>query len=48
MVIIPNIDGHIWNLEYIVPDLIHEYQTQGKLNIYLHGNGGVSLKIKDK
>ena len=39
MVIIPNIDGHIWNIEQVVVDMIYEYQQKGMLYINLNSEG---------
>jgi len=39
MITLPNIDGKIWELEYRVADILKEYQTTGRVDIDLTGEG---------
>jgi len=39
MINMPNIDQHIWNLQFLIADIIHEFQTQGKIVIDLNDEG---------
>jgi len=39
MITLPNFDGKIWELEYRVADILKEYQTTGRVDIDLNGEG---------
>lgn len=39
MITLPNIDGKIWELEFRVADILKEYQTTGRVDIDLNGEG---------
>jgi hypothetical protein len=39
MIIMPNIDQHIWNLEFLTVDIVQEFQKNGKVVIDLNHEG---------
>lgn len=39
MIIMPNIDQHIWNLEYATVDILQEFQQTGSITISLNNEG---------
>lgn len=45
MIVLPNIDGHIWDLEYKVLDMVKEYQSTGMLVVDLNSEGPDATEI---
>ena len=46
MVLLPNIDGHIWNLETKIPEMLLEYQKTSKLVLHLNYEGPDASKSR--
>lgn len=39
MIVLPNIDGRIWDVEHRIPDIIAEYQSTGSVTLDLNSEG---------
>jgi len=45
MIILPNIDGKIWNLEIKIPEMLYEYQQNSSLVLHLNYEGPDARKL---